>query len=60
MAGVVEQQSGQQMVGFVAYDGAVGPLVVSDFCRTASNSARSMIAGCSPGRISSLYLTSPI
>src|SRR5258706_8419810 len=31
-----------------------------DFCRTASNSARSMIEGCSPGRISFLYLTSPI
>src|SRR5260370_37749460 len=28
----------------------------SDFCRTASNSARSMIGGCSPGRISFLYL----
>jgi len=32
----------------------------SDFCRIASNSARSMIGGCSPGRISFLYLTSPI
>jgi integrase/recombinase XerD len=32
----------------------------SDFCRTDSNSARSMIGGCSPGRISFLYLTSPI
>ena len=28
-----------------------------DFCRTASNSARSMIGGCSPGRISCLSLS---
>jgi hypothetical protein len=26
MAGIVEQQSCQQVVGFVAHDGAVGPL----------------------------------
>jgi hypothetical protein len=26
MAGVVEQQSGQELIGFVAHDGAVGPL----------------------------------
>jgi hypothetical protein len=99
MAGIVEQQPHQHVVGLVALDGPVGPLgegflshclkqrathdrrllarqdliLVFDFAdieaiaqnviqsaTAASNSARSMIGGCPPGRISFLYLTSPI
>jgi hypothetical protein len=59
MAGVIEQQPCQQMSDLlrrmVRWDQRA-----SDFCRTDSNSARSIIGGCWPGRISFLYLTSPI
>jgi len=62
MAGIIEQQPCQQMVGLAAYDGleCVGTLGEGFLSDDASNSARSMIEGCSPGRISFLYLTSPI
>ena len=59
MAGIVKQQPGQKMIGFVAHDGAVRPLV-EGFLPDRIKQRGSMIGGCSPGKISFLYLTSPM
>src|SRR5712664_3058429 len=55
MAGIIEQQPCQQVVGFVAYDGPVGPLGKgSDLNRTTSLSLCTKIPAISAGTLSEL------
>ena len=57
MARVVVQQPRQEIVGFGFGVISVGPLI-GELLLDCIKSCLSMIAGCSPGRISPLYLTS--